>query len=73
MGVLTLDQIGPDGVLVVVDWDAMKVGSSVFVPCINTTEALKQVGGIFTRRGWEMRVVIRAENDIWGVRIWRSA
>lgn len=73
MGVLTLDQIGPDGLLIVVDWDAMRVGSSVFLPCINTTEALKQAGGIFARRGWEMRVAIRPENDLWGVRIWRVA
>jgi len=73
MGVLTLDQVGPDGVLIAVDWDAMRVGSSVFLPCINTTEALKQAGGIFARRGWKMRVAIRPEKDLWGVRIWRIA
>lgn len=73
MGVLTLDQVGPDGVLIVVDWDAMRVGSSVFLPCINTTEALKQVGGIFDRRGWTMRIAIRAERELWGVRIWRTS
>ena len=71
MGVLTLDQIAPDGLLIVVDWDAMQVGSSVFVPCIDTTEALKQVGGIFDRRGWAMRVRIAPEKGIWGVRVWR--
>jgi hypothetical protein len=71
MGVLTLDQIAPDGLLVVVDWSAMQVGSSVFVPCINTTEALKQVRGIFDRRGWTMRVRIYPEKGIWGVRFWR--
>lgn len=73
MGVLTLDQVGPDGLLIVVDWDVMRVGSSVFLPCIDTTEALKQVRGIFGRRRWHMRYAIRPEKDLWGVRIWRIA
>ena len=72
-GVLTLDQVAPDGLLLVVDWDAMEVGSSVFLPCINTPLAIKQARGIFERRGWTMRVAIRAENNMWGVRIWRAA
>lgn len=73
MGVLTLDQVAPDGLLLVVNWGNMGVGASVFLPCIDTTLALKQVGGIFDRRGWRMRVAIRPENQIWGLRIWRIA
>lgn len=73
MGVLTLDQIAPDDLLLVVDWGAMRVGSSVFLPCINTPMAIKQTRGIFERRGWAMRVAIRVEGNIWGVRIWRIA
>ncbi len=71
MGVLTLDQIAPDGVLIIIDWGRLKVGSSVFVPCINTTLAKRQVGEIFARRGWDMRFVIRPERELWGVRFWR--
>lgn len=73
IGVLTLDQVAPDGLLLVVDWNSMGVGTSVFLPCIDTSLAIKQAGGIFARRGWRMRVAIRAENQIWGVRIWRIA
>lgn len=73
LGVLTLDQVAPDGLLLVVDWNSMRVGTSVFLPCIDTSTALKQAGGIFGRRGWRMRVAIRVENEMWGVRIWRIA
>lgn len=72
MGVRNFDQIAPDGLLIVVEWDEMRVGSSVFLPCVNTSEAVKQVRGVFDRRGWKMRIAIRPENGIWGVRIWRS-
>jgi len=73
MGVLTHNQIAPDGALIVIDWDRLKVGSSVFVPCINTTLAKRQVREIFERRGWKMRVAIRPERELWGVRFWRVA
>jgi len=73
MVVRRIDDIAPDGLLLLADWDRMRVGSSVFVPCINTTAALKQVREIFDRRGWKARVAIRPENAVWGVRIWRIA
>ena len=71
MGVLKLDDLHPDGVHIVVDWGAPRVGSSFFIPCINTTDAKKQIKGVFARRGWTMRIYIGAENDVWGIRVWR--
>jgi hypothetical protein len=71
MGVLKLDDLHPDGVHIVVDWGALRVGSSFFIPCINTTDAKKQIKGVFDRRGWTMRIYIGAENDVWGIRVWR--
>ena len=41
--VLKLHDINPDGLRIVVDWGAMVVGSSIFIPCVNTTEAIQQV------------------------------
>jgi hypothetical protein len=73
MGVLRDEDLAPDGVLLVVHWDAMKVGDSIFVPCINTTSAIKTARIVFNRRGWHIRLKIGAHNHIWGVRIWRSA
>ena len=71
MGVLNLDQLAPDGLLIIVDWDKLRPGSSVFIPCINTTAAKSQVKGVFARRGWTMRYAIRPEKGIWGIRFWR--
>jgi len=73
MGILKIDDLSPDGVPLFVDWDAMHVGCSVFVPSINTSSTITQVKGVFARRGWQIRVVITAERYILGVRIWRTA
>jgi len=36
-----IDELSPDGVLIVVQWDVMGVGSSAFIPCIDTVTAKK--------------------------------
>ena len=33
-GVLKKDDLNPDGVRIIVKWDDMVAGSSVFIPCI---------------------------------------
>jgi len=37
---LKSSDISPDGVRIVIDWDAFVVGTSVFIPCVNTRQAL---------------------------------
>jgi len=66
------DDLHPDGIRVTVDWDKMVVGASIFVPCINTEEAKKQVAKIAKTKGWETKVFIRIEDGRFGVRIWRT-
>jgi hypothetical protein len=73
MEVLRLDDVGPDGVRFIVEWDQVRVGDSVFIPCLNVALADKQIRAIFARRQWELRVQVRTENHILGVRIWRTA
>lgn len=73
MGVLKLDDLNPDGVHIIVDWGALHVGSSFFVPCIDAPAARKQIKGVFDRRGWKMRTYIGPETGIWGIRVWRVA
>ena len=41
-GVLKISDLNPDGVRIIVAWDELVVGASVFIPCINTEEAMKQ-------------------------------
>lgn len=65
------NQIAPDGVAFDVDVDRFTVGTSIFIPCINTTKALQQVRRLtrLTPDQTEHRVVIEAEK--YGLRVWR--
>ena len=69
---LRLHDLNPDGVRIVVDWSAMVVGSSVFIPCINTNKALQQVKRICVEEfDWDVRVKMVIEKPFSGVRVWR--
>jgi hypothetical protein len=68
---LHIDDIAPDGVRFDIDWDLFKVGSSIFIPCVNTEELVREVAGVMTRRGWEVEFFPRIENGVWGVRFFR--
>ena len=68
---LKLHDIDADGVRIVVDWGVC-VGSSVFIPCINTNKALQQVKRICVdEMGWDViaKAVISGSHS--GVRVWR--
>lgn len=65
------DDLYHDGVRVVVDWDTMRVGGSVFVPCLNSPGLFRDVRKIFAKKGWTARFAVRVERHILGVRIWR--
>jgi hypothetical protein len=69
---LKLDDIAPDGVRIIVRWDKMVIGASVFVPCINARKAREQVNVIFKRKGWQYKAKTTIESDKLGVRIWRT-
>ena len=72
MSVVKLDDLTPDGVHIVVDWEAMVIGSSVFIPCINTDKAIQQLKTIcVNRKGWDIRAKGVIENPHVGVRVWR--
>tara|TARA_R110002020_G_C15758332_1_gene726848 strand:+ start:254 stop:469 length:216 start_codon:yes stop_codon:yes gene_type:complete len=69
---LKLDDIAPDGVRIIVRWDKMVIGASVFVPCINARKAREQVNVIFKRKGWQYKAKTTIESEKLGVRIWRT-
>ena len=45
------DELSPDGVPTVVNWDAMEVGMSIFIPCIKTNVAVTQTRRVFRGEG----------------------
>tara|TARA_R110000822_G_scaffold14327_10_gene50597 strand:- start:4755 stop:4991 length:237 start_codon:yes stop_codon:yes gene_type:complete len=69
--ILRTYDLHPDGVHLTVDWGKMVIGSSLFIPCINTEEALKQAFNIFNDQKWTFKHKIKIENGILGLRIWR--
>ena len=71
-GVLRTFDLNPDGIRVVVRWDNMVINSSIFVPCINTEEATKQVTKITTDKNWEVVIKARIEGEKLGLRVWRT-
>jgi len=69
--VLRNDDLNPDGVRVIVAWTDMGIGTSVFVPCVNTEEAKKQIKDLFRSKTWKPVIQVRVENSKLGVRVWR--
>ena len=68
---LKIDDINPDKIKVVVQWDDMVVGASVFIPCVDTEKAKQQLEKIAELKSWQVAVRVRIENKMFGLRIWR--
>lgn len=67
-----LDDFNPDGIKIVVAWEHMVVGASVFIPCVNTLRATSQANKIAELKLWRFVIRTRIENQTFGVRIWRT-
>lgn len=66
---LKFDDLTPDQVKIIVDWDTVSVGASVFIPCVNNVKAKKQLLDIAQRKNWGVEVRVRIENGMFGVRM----
>jgi len=71
MAILKKYDLNPDGVRIIVNWDDMVTGSSVFILSVNTQAALSQIKKVMNDKGWEYQMQIRVEDDKLGVRVWR--
>jgi len=71
MAVLKKYDLNPDGVRIIVNWDSMVTGSSVFILSVNVQEALSQIKSVMNDKGWEYQMQIRVEDEKLGVRVWR--
>jgi hypothetical protein len=68
-----INDLGPDGVRIIVNWDKMVVGASAFVPCVNTSQCKKEVVDIAKRLGFSVECRVVVEDQKLGVRVWRLA
>ena len=71
-GVLKKGDLNPDWVRIIVKWDDMVTGSSVFIPCINTQEAMRQSAKVLIDKDYKTEARVVIENKILGIRIWRT-
>ena len=71
-GILKLNDLCPDGVRIIVNWDNMVTSSSVFILCVNTQAAIDQAKKITDAKGWQTENQVRVEDGKLGVRIWRT-
>ena len=71
-GILKLNDLCPDGVRIIVNWDNMVTSSSVFILCVNTQAAIEQAKKITDAKGWQTENQVRVEDGKLGVRIWRT-
>ena len=70
-GVLRTNDLNPDGVRIIVAWDELVIGASVFIPCINTEEAMRQAAKIVVAKDYKTEAKVVIEDEILGIRIWR--
>jgi hypothetical protein len=71
MTILKTYDLSPDGIRIIVNWESMVIGSSVFILSVNTQEALTQIKKIMNLKGWEYQMQIRVEDEKLGVRVCR--
>jgi hypothetical protein len=72
MMTMTKTSIEPDGVPIEVAWEKFSIGASVFIPCMNTVKASQQVKYVTAHMDMLVQVTTRAENNKWGIRVWRT-
>tara|TARA_Y100000592_G_scaffold29254_1_gene46674 strand:+ start:10104 stop:10325 length:222 start_codon:yes stop_codon:yes gene_type:complete len=72
MTALKNDELDPDGLCITVNWDAMDVGWSFFLPCLDVEKAQKQIKSIEKLKNWKFKTQTRVENKKLGLRVWRT-
>ena len=70
-GILRTYDLNPDGIRIVVRWNKFVVGTSIFIPCIDTVKAVQQINKITSDKEMQVKSHVRVENDRLGVRVWR--
>lgn len=60
-----------DGVVYEVDWSAMSVGTSFFIPCIDIKTARRTIVAEATLQGYAVLVKDVVEDGFRGLRVWR--
>ena len=63
--------ISPDGVRIVIDWEKFVVGTSVFIPCLNTKKAIADIVDASGIPKKDLLKRISIEGGKYGIRVWK--
>lgn len=70
--ILRIGQIAPDGVAIDIPWEEWEVDGSVFIPCVDTDKAVKELKSTARQKNIKIECRIRIE-EYFGIRAWRIA
>ena len=62
--------LSPDGIRILIEWEKITIGASIFVPAVDTPELIAQFYDAMPK-DWKLTHRTRIENGKWGVRFWR--
>jgi len=65
-------KVSPDGLDILLSWNELVVGGSMFVPCIDSTQAKSQLKRAAADFGYSIESRVVVENGKLGVRFWRT-
>jgi hypothetical protein len=54
-----------------VNWAKFRVGSSFFIPCLDTEAAVKEVTRVAKRLNYTVKTQVLISEGIHGLRVWR--
>ena len=63
--------ISTDGIRIVIDWDKFVVGTSVFIPCLNTKKAIADIVDASGIPKKDLLKRISIEGGKYGIRVWK--
>lgn len=55
-----------------IDWKRFKIGTSIFIPCLDIRLAKRQVMQVMNRLKFKVVIKVAIEEGIRGLRIWRT-
>lgn len=63
--------VSNEGIPVVIEWHAMKLGASFFIPALDTDPLIEQVLSEAKKRKFKLVCKEVVENGLIGIRFWR--
>ena len=60
-----------EGIPVIIEWHKMVLGSSFFIPALDTEPLKQQILDLAVQRGIRLRCKETVENEKIGIRFWR--